>query len=326
MSIAFLDNMFPTRLPSRRETLDFEVIDSDPNGLVVSMMLPDGTMETIFQAGLIGREYTVTREGVENRIFHVKRSGLWPAGRFSFAFTEAQEGGGGGGGIYAALTPTLYSPVAQYALQGTGSTIWFDRSGNALPLTAGVPTKSPDLIVGQTAARPVVGSRMKRVGAQAALQITGDLTVTARVKRDVGGAGPIAIMSGIFSSGDATKNTLYSLSVLSDGSLEAFWEITSGISTTRQSTTGMVLPSVWQWVSWRRDATTGRWTFGSNTAYDVSTTAPGTSGGSAAFLNIGDNDEAPDLTFGGLIADVSIWNVRLTDVELETLYHVAMGV
>lgn len=92
MSITFLDPTYPARLPSRNETVDFTVVDTDPDAIVVSMKLPNGRMETIYQDGIVNtKDYTVVRDGTEDRTFHISRNVGWPAGLFDLPITEPPE-------------------------------------------------------------------------------------------------------------------------------------------------------------------------------------------------------------------------------------------
>lgn len=228
--------------------------------------------------------------------------------------------------INARLQPTLYSPLAQWALQGApdATRLYADRSGNNRHLTAGTSAPVPDLIVGQTAIQPPTqaqAARLKRTG-DVALALTGAMTVTCRLKR-TGTTGCISVQSGIFGAG-ATVNTLCSLVLGAGVALAYQWEQTTGNMST--VTSPLVPPlNTWAFYSFRR-AASGVPTFGLDTSYwTASGSFPVPPGGSASFLTIGDNDEVSDGPFSGAIADYCIWNVRLTDDELTPLRNAAMG-
>ncbi len=91
MSIVFNDPVSPNPLPSSDETLDFSVT-TNPDELVVSLRYPSGRMETVYQAGVVGAQFVVERDGSD---FHISRRGGWPAGPFQLVYTESGSGGGG---------------------------------------------------------------------------------------------------------------------------------------------------------------------------------------------------------------------------------------
>ncbi|MEY4507971.1 MAG: hypothetical protein RLZZ450_93 [Pseudomonadota bacterium] len=345
MSIYFIDP--PGPLTNTSEPIDFTTdslvtsisIEFNPhlgNGLRETVW--DGTADGTDVGGDFSFAYAKSTHSdldvAGPYTWQIKRNTKWPA-EFRIRVKESTQQGGSppAPGLYPALTPTVLSPVAQYALQGGAdlARVYLDRSGNGYHLTKGTPSATPDLISGQTAVVGVSGAgignatRLQRPAFTAALQITGPLTISARVKRTTGNSGVIACMSGIFGAGN-TRNTLFTCSILSSGAMEVFWESTAGVSNQRDSAAGLVPLDTWCWVTWRRDTTDGRWTFGANLAYENTTPGLGTSGGSEAFLSIACQDEAPDIFWAGGLADVSIWASRLSDAQLLPLYKNAMGI
>ena len=260
----------------------------------------------------------------------IRRSGGWPDGcGVSVRVKPATSVSGGISPKLPALQPTLYSPLAQWSLQGAPDTarLYLDRSGNSRHLTAGNSVAFPDLISGQTAIAPPTqtqANRLKCVG-QAALAITGAMTVTCRLRRS-GTSGCISVQSGIFGAG-STVNTLCSLVLTGDGSAPGYqWERTTGNMVSVTSPLSLPL-NTWAFFSFRR-ASDGTPTFGVDAGYWTASgdvyTVP--AGGSASFLTIGDNDEVGNGPFSGAIADYCIWNTRLTDSDLLPLRAAAMGI
>jgi hypothetical protein len=225
-----------------------------------------------------------------------------------------------------ALTPTLYEPLAQWALQGWPnlSAVYHDRSGNNRHLTSGSPYGARDLIEGQRAITPRFSSRLQRA-ADPGLRTTGAMTFTCRLKRVRARYGAVAVYSGIFGAG-ATQNTLYSLGIDAGGVPSYFYEATTGNGIS-WAAAGLVVP-LFEWVffSFRR-AASGVVTIGVNDTYVTSTalTPPPAAGGTNAFLTLGDQDEAADNHFYGVLADAGIWGRMLTNLEMDPLYRPAMG-
>jgi hypothetical protein len=93
MAVTFLDPTLPSRLPSRFETIDARVT-TPLNQLTVSLRLPNGKWDVIFQDGLLGLEYaqtTITNNGVDDNTLHITRVGGWPPGLpLSFRFKEPE--------------------------------------------------------------------------------------------------------------------------------------------------------------------------------------------------------------------------------------------
>lgn len=346
MSVTFIDP--PGQLANTTEPIDFTTdylvtsisIEFNPDtGRGARETVWDGTADGTDQGGDFSYLYRGSEHGDLSGdgpyTWTIRRQGRWPA-EFRIRVKESSQGGTPTPPeLFPALTPTVYSPVAQYALQGgvgDYTQVRRDRSGNNYHLTKGTPDEDYDLINGQLCIKGVPGpgegnaTRLQRPAYTAALQITGDLTVSFRAKRLPGASGPIACMSGYFNLGGNEKNTLFTCSILSNGVLEVFWEQTHGVSFTRQSSTVLSPLNQWAWYTFRRNATTGVWTFGVNNGYENAVAGPGTSGGSEAFLSIASQDEATDSYWGGDLADVSIWASRLTDAELLPLYKNAMGV
>lgn len=223
-----------------------------------------------------------------------------------------------------ALQPILYEPVAMYELAGApdAATLRMDRSGNELHLTTGNGTATADLITGTTAFVPASATRLQRATYTPALQITGALTVTVRMKRNPTGSGSFAVVSGLF-NGNNTRNTLFALNVDSVGRLTNIWETTAGNLQSFQSTIA-VPAGIWVYVSFRRSAT-GVQTWGINQTYESSTARVNPIGGSEAILVVGNHDESDDRNFGGALKDLGLWNKELTNEQLEPLFKASMG-
>lgn len=348
MTTTFIDP--PGRLPGSFEPLDFTTdravtsisIEFNPefgNGFRETVW--DGTSDEDDSGGDFSwsyRQSTVSDlDGAGPHQWHIVRTGGWPAGfRVRVKEIRVESGGGGEPTRFAALTPTAYGPVAQWALQGSPDTgrLWLDRSGNSYHLTRGLPDYASDLIPGQTCVTYTASAggvdnatRLQRRTITPALQITGALTVTARVKVSSSQGGPIIVQSGIFGQG-APSNTLFTLSVNPDRRLAIFYESSpgGGGNVDKVSTNPMVPLDQWCFVSFRRSDVDGRWTFGVNSTFDVSTSGTLPSGGTNTYTSVGTIDEDADTRFTGLLADVSVWNTRLTDDQLLPLYKTVMGI
>lgn len=347
MSVTFIDP--PGPLGNSSEPIDFTTdnlvtsisVEFNPeSGRGSRLTVWDGTDDGTDQGGDFSYAFRnssssdLTIDGPYT--WHIVPAGRWPAD-FRIRVKESSQGGGTPPEpvYYPALTPTVYSPVAQYALQGgvaDYTQVRRDRSGNGYHLTKGTPDEDYDFITGQKCIKGVPGpgegnaTRLQRPAYTAALQITGDFTMSCRVKRLSGASGPIVCMSGYFNTGGDTRNTLYTCSILSNGVMETFWETTHGNSQTRQSSTVNVPLNQWCWVTFRRNGTTGVWTFGVNLGYENSSSGALPTNGTEAFLSVASQDEASDSYWGGDLADVSIWDVRLSDAQLLPLYKNAMGV
>lgn len=228
--------------------------------------------------------------------------------------------------INAALQPLLDGPVAAWALQGAPSTssLWYDRTGHGHDLTTGTPYAVTDLIPGQTAVSGSNSARLQRTTIDPALQLTGSLTLTARVYFvDTGTNQHLVTVSGIFGAGN-TQNTLYGLSVNSDRTVRLDWETTAGNIVAYTST--IKLPAgQWSFLTSRRSST-GDVTFdvdGQSETFASAFSLP--TGGSNAFITLLNEDETPDLNWGGRAADIVLWNKALSDTAVAYQRSIAMG-
>src|SRR3990172_3645286 len=150
----------------------------------------------------------------------------------------------------AQLQPTLYSPVAQWALRGAPTTAitYADRSGNGVNFTGGTPIPCPDLICGQTCITnrpPAPISPGLLTVTSASLRIGGALTLTCRVWIKSTGATQVLLEQG-GSSAASADNAQYVLYVDSAHRPGLFWE--TGASVDNSVTSTLVAPN-------------GKWTF-----------------------------------------------------------------
>lgn len=217
-------------------------------------------------------------------------------------------------------TPPLYAPIAQWPLDGApdSSKLWFDRSGNGRHLTAGTATATADMVASRTAIIPgsVNANRLRRV-VDPALQLRGELTISVRAKRAAGGGGVLVCMSALY-AGTASKS-LYVLNVGTSGALGSFLDGVPAIWTAAAMTS-----DAWHFGSLRRTAD-GAETLGIDGTYQDFASRGPIVGGTEDWLVIGDHEESAAGYFQGPMADVTIWDRRLTDAELEHVRLVTMG-
>jgi hypothetical protein len=210
----------------------------------------------------------------------------------------------------AALQPTLYAPLVQWALQGAPSTaqLYNDRSGNGRHLTSGTATPVPDLIPGQSA---VTAANLGAV--ISALALAGPMTLTARVKPSGSG---LQILLDVGDSGPASN---YLIARLTSGALAY-----SPVSGVGYDTGSIVMPNEeWSFISLRRASPTDV-TLGIGAQYvNLTAMAPGAGTTGIVILGMVEGDAAT--RWLGAFADVCIWGRRLTDAELDVLRKVAMG-
>lgn len=213
-----------------------------------------------------------------------------------------------------ALTPKVHAPVAQYALRGRGAELFPDRSGNALHLLdiVNVPLAAPD-------GYPDVCLNSGRIRApvQPQLQILGDLTCTVRACVIYTGARQF-----LYTENDGSSVAgPYVFIIEPDGRLYA------GVETSTQQGYGWYAPTLrpkwgrWAFYSIRRDVAAGRWTIGVNRSYETSApqvvTVP--LNGTQPRLFVGGPDVGNTGVFVGGLADLSIWDKRLTDAQLDSI-------
>jgi hypothetical protein len=312
--ISFLDPTYPARLPSRNEEVDFIVVDTDPSMLTLSLRYPDATMETIFQAGLVGRGYTITRDGAEDRTFHIKRMGGWPRGRFQFAFSEVDVATSA-----PALQPIAYAPraawaldsslvggqladrVGAYTLTNTFASTPSNRArrragwGNTFVQLADSAGQSPDFIYGSTA-------------------FTVAFCASAR---DTGGAqfllGSQTGTSGFSNSWELWRNN--------SGRLEYRCGPSGGTAVSSGSLP--IMDVDWAYYSLRRNAARTHVILGVNNAFvtlAVSTPTPSI----ACVLQL--LQYQTGFGWQGALDDVMIWDGEKSDAELIAQYRTALGV
>lgn len=217
-----------------------------------------------------------------------------------------------------ALTPTLYSPLAQWALRGAPNTsiTYLDRSGNGRHITSGTPVPVPSRIPGFTGiSGKNPGLKLSGVG----LRLLGELTITC--KAWIVSSSAVQVILDCSRSGvGSANNTLYTVGV--SNNLPFYYRETGAGSGLGTGMSSAPQPGVWSWLSWRR-AASGDMTYGIGTTYQTVVEAPPTDG-SAADITIGTDNEPGQPWLGGL-EDLSIWGARLTDAQLLELHNVAMG-
>jgi hypothetical protein len=265
-----------------------------------------------------------TRDGNE---WTIRRETGWPA-PFKLAIKEA-DGAFSTPGLSsrAALTPTLYSPLGQWALQGFPDPAqgYLDRSGNGQHLDHGEPFYGTDLIPGARAARPVQGKKLQRKAITPALQLTGEMTYMIRYKLDaLGGSQQLGSFSSVYAA-DWPSATMWELGIGSDG---APWYARTINPTSnldyRSPPTLRAAAGGWQVATLRRAV--DHVTFGINLSFEDGnlpiSLPPQVASGS--YLTIGSDGDSNN-EVNGLIADASYWGAYLTDEQLIPLIVVALG-
>ncbi len=337
MTVVFID-------PAGPLTNTNEVLDVTTNNLATSISvefqphLGTGKREAVFDGTRddgTGGDFSYlyrksTREGAGPYTYRIRRQGVWPS-ELRLRVTEGPPASGLP--PTASLQPTIYSPIAQWALQGatdpTPARVYLDRSGNARHLTQGSPTGEPDLIPGQTAIRPnstgdfTTGNKLRNNPADAVIAAVTEFTITSRIKWDGGGGNMVATISSNY-TGAASNSTNMQFQILSNSHpLYSYSPNAAGFASYEAST--LACP-VGQWVffTMRRFAN-GDVRFGLGANYET-LDIPGlpVSGTTNARMTIGDDGDSSVL-FNGLIADVCLWGTALTDDELTPLRIAAMG-
>lgn len=249
-------------------------------------------------------------------VFSIQRQGGWSYHEINKVRVFEQSPYGKADG---ALTPTLYGPLAQWALRGAPdtATTYADRSGNARHITSGTPVPVPSRIPGFTG---ITGKNPGLKLSGAGLRLLGEMTVTCKAWA-VASAGVQVIIDCSKSGTGSANNTLFTVGISANAPF-LYRETGSGVGVgTGMSST--VTPGRWTWLSWRR-AASGDVTYGIDLTYQTVTMTPATDG-SAADITIGTDNEPGQPWLGGF-EDLSIWGARLTDAQLLSLYTVAMGV
>lgn len=92
MSVTFLDPTLPNRIPSPFEVID-ATVSSELDQLTVSLRLPNGEWEVIWQDFLFGLKYNQSQLDVDSGTFHITRMAGWPRNQpLQFRFKEGQDG------------------------------------------------------------------------------------------------------------------------------------------------------------------------------------------------------------------------------------------
>ncbi len=235
----------------------------------------------------------------------------------------------------AQFMPTLYSPVALYGLDFSGSEAagLADRSGNGKHLTkVSLVGTQADRVPSAASARGSSGVGTKFVqgalgSADATWAITGPFTVLCRVLFD----GDVSRTQVLYQSNyypytpSPVRCVPFTLATVGpDGALLSY---TQHGSNTADAWTSALKPPVgrWSFISYRRAAngvlTVGvDFTFQDSPVIALPTTAPGVQLG---VMN--SNDGIAPLAWGGGMADLGVWGARLTDEQLQPLFRAAMG-
>jgi hypothetical protein len=259
--------------------------------------------------------------------WEIIRENGWPA-KAQLRIKEASSFSAGGGlTSRAALTPGLYSPIGQWALQGwpDSSIGYLDRSGNGYHLDHGAPTYGADLIPGARAARPVVGQKLQRKTITPAMQLVGDLTFQIRFKIDgLGTPQQLLSFSSVYAP-DWAHGTMYEFGIGPDGS---FWYARTANPFADldyvHSPTLRVMPGQWHVGTLRRIGSTVR--FGLDLSFEDANAeiSPPPQVSSGSYLTLGSDGDS-DNEVHGLIADASLWGAGNTDDEQTGLIAVALG-
>lgn len=245
-----------------------------------------------------------------------------------------------------ALQPTLWSPVAQWALspygQGRGNvlddSVW-DRSGNAYTLNATNIHAMQDLIPGNLAMLAVQDMWAgQKNPAPARLRTLGPCTWTWRMcARAYGGYEgfvyentgwariPIAL-EGALGTGNSADNVISTILFSADTARKfgVYRETGSKVGATALcSTLSYPRDGRWHFMSFRR-AADGACTFGIDLTYETIAITPPT-GGSNCSLWIGRGPTSANTAVWSLMADVCMWDQRLDNDQIGQLYRVAMG-
>lgn len=308
----------PGPIGSRVETIDFTAtlpvvavsIEFNPDeGNGARETAYDGTDES-HANGTFSHRYR--NSTIEGNTWHLRREGGWP-GPFQLRVKEASV-------LPPAGTPPLYGPLGLWPLDGAPNEtlVRSDRSGYGRNLTSGNALAVADMVEGRTAAQPVGSTRLQRT-ADAALQLRGAMTLTMRAKRNVDGDGVLVCMSAPY--GPSANRSLYVLRTYTDGRFDSYLDnVPPNVTDAARLDAG-----IWRFVTFRRaeDLTE---TIGVDGIYESFPSRGPITDGTNAYLVIGDHEEPSLFAFEGAIADVAIWDKRLTDEQLEHVRHVTMGI
>ena len=215
------------------------------------------------------------------------------------------------GGATTQLHDLTHSPVALYQFEGDLT----DSSGNGYDLTL----ESGSELYGSVAGLPCFyfdnASSVFRTAYDAALAITGAITVEMIVSLTPGTAGVLIDFSA---SGETeATNILYNLSVDTSNTLSTLWE--SGGGTNRQGSNVYVPSGVFH-LAWTRDSAGTLSKIYINGAKVLEETLAGAaSGGTSAQLRIGDSATGNPL--GGYLASLKIVGSELSASEVLAEYE-----
>lgn len=251
---------------------------------------------------------------------------------------QAGGGGGGGGGAlakYPQLTQTLYSPVAQWALDSTqpgGQTN--DRSGNGRHLSAFQSAMRPGPAMRLPPAKATVWPA--RAPGQGyvlvcptlnATSFPGAMTLTCKVwwrPSDFASIDPVDYQIIVGASSIAAPETTAWLYAGLTSRVGSFWA--GGAPDNFESTqTLSSRAGKWVWLSMQREAGTFVTRIGVDGVYETSGPRSGQTAPATANFRIGAWAFSPGQSWYGGMEDISIWNTRLADADLEGLRTYAMG-
>lgn len=210
--------------------------------------------------------------------------------------------------VYPALQPVLNGPLAAYSLQSGALT---DRSGNGYTMagTYGAAQSSADLIRTKKAFRNNI-LQLQVPANESFFAIAGALTVTCRYWWS---SNSKEFLTGI-TQGATDLSGWWTLRVDGAGKLSYACDASSLVS-------AMTVGQQWQFVCLRRNAAGTVVDLQLDTTTQTSgTLAVPTAGGS---FRIGGEITVP--TVQGAVADIMIWNKRLTDAQVEAQRVVMMG-
>lgn len=154
--------------------------------------------------------------------------------------------------------------------------------------------------------------------------VTGNMSIFAWIYHDTNASFDTIIEhAGGAPDSNTANNIIYNLGLNSSGRLSIIHETTSGSNISTNSV-GVVSTSAWNHVGWVRDVNAGTYAFYINGSLDSTGTysaGSGPLGGSSGEVNIGAEPVSGFANFfDGKIAEVAVWNSKLTATEIETLF------
>lgn len=281
---------------------------------------------------------TVSGSGLTTRVLYVQNERVFYRYNGAAWVSIGEENSG------PALQPNLYSPLVAYPLDALDPDYGnfpgvdrqrFDVSGNNRPLSAVNVNMGADLrgaghgcwVAQQSSNHIITDVASSGTNGYAALRLTGAMTLTCRAF-----ISPQSISTGSshyisceanFSDGSAAGNALWLFGVDGNGRLLYVRDTGTHVGGSYAST--LAFPDgEWHFVTLRREAS-GVVTVGLDETYQTSGAIAPPTGGSNSYHSIGGTPSNGEWWLGG-IADLRVFNTRLTDAELVPLYRVAMGV